>query len=175
MSGAGSWPQALTSPTRAFSGVITEKITRTGHLTSTSTSTRLPFLDLFISDLSQQMITRVQLTWDRRKNNWDTCLYEPCSSFSIQMMIFSLTWDHCFLNYLYELCKMNMILMNFHILHPTDNGICHAKLFEVHPWNIFWDLYVCVCNWSAGRRNLSIMGFFRVARQRFPPTRLFLR
>ena len=27
---------------------------------------------------------------------------------------------------------------NFHILHPTDNGICHAKLIEVHPSNIFW-------------------------------------
>ena len=27
--------------------------------------------------------------------------------------------------------------VNVHTLHPTDNGICHAKLIEVHPPNIF--------------------------------------
>ena len=45
-----------------------------------------------------------------------------------------------------------------------------------HGWGkTFTLLTAFVCNWSAGRRNLSIMGFFRVARQRFPPTRVFLR
>ena len=29
---------------------------------------------------------------------------------------------------------------NFHILNPTDNGICRAKLIEVHPSNISWHL-----------------------------------
>ena len=30
---------------------------------------------------------------------------------------------------------------DFHILHPTDNGIIsHAKLMQVHPSNVFWHL-----------------------------------
>ena len=29
---------------------------------------------------------------------------------------------------------------NFHILHPIDNGIRHAKRIDVHPSNICWHL-----------------------------------
>ena len=49
---------------------------------------------------------------------------------------------------MYVLVSMyNMTMQNghdasVHILHPTDNGICHAKLIEVHPSNILSDLKV---------------------------------
>ena len=37
---------------------------------------------------------------------------------------------------MYNMIVQNGHDANVHTLHPTDNGICHAKLIEVHPSNI---------------------------------------
>ena len=42
----------------------------------------------------------------------------------------------------YNMTMQNGHDVNVHTLHPTDNGIRHSKLIEVHPSNISWHLLI---------------------------------